>query len=178
MKQNIQMQRVSKMEKGLKKETFNQLVTGFKKFSKVDHYVVGYVKNDTELLIYKIPANTFYQLSNKLLYLNNSSDKYKSLSLRLYRYSESREKLLKDFYVDSFNIKKLNNYKGNSGLKFEAFIENEYKMTHNEKDAIQYGGVDAKKSGTNYQMKLEAASMKMFREWYECNDFFYNNGWV
>ena len=174
----IEMQRVSKMKDGLKKETFDQLLAGFKKFSKADHYVVGYVKNDHELMVYKIPTDAFYRLADKLVYLTNNSDKYKTLVLKFSRYAEKREKLLKDYYVESFNINELESHDGNNGFKFESFIEDQYKMIHNETDDIENGGVDAKKDNVNYQIKLEAASMKMFRLWYECNDHFYNNGWV
>ena len=172
------MQSVSKMGDELKEKTFDELLKGFQAFSEADYYINRYNKNDVELLIYKIPTEVFYKLANKLLYLNNSSDKYKTLSLRFYRYSEKRTSLIKDYYVDSFSIKELENYKGNQGFKFESFIESQYKLTHNATDDIENGGVDAKKDNTNYQIKLEAASMKMFRLWYECNDHFYNNGWV
>ena len=179
MKQeNVLMGKVSKMNDSLKEKTFYELLKGFQTFSKVDHYMVGYVKNETELVVYKIPTEVFYKLANKLLYLNNSSDKNRTLSLRLYRYSEKRVNLIKDYYVDSFSIKELENYKGNQGFKFESFIENQYKLIHKAMDDIENGGIDAKKDGTNYQIKLEAASMKMFRLWYECNDLFINNGWV
>lgn len=176
--QNIKMQAVSKMSDSLKAKVFNELTKGFQTFSKADHYVVGYIKNDHELMVYKIPTDRFYALAKKLMYVSNSSDKYKSLSLRLYRYSESREILLKNYYIESFNIDELKKHDGNNGFKFESFIEDQYKMIHNETDDIENGGIDAKKDNVNYQIKLEAASMKMFRLWYECNDFFYNNGWV
>ena len=171
------MQRVSKMNDSLKEKTFDELIKGFQTFSKADYYIIGYIKKD-KILVYKIPSREFYKLSKNLLYLNNSSDSYKTLLLRFYRYSDKRTSLIEKFYLETFNVDALKTYRGNKGEKFETFLENEYKMIHNEKDAIQYGGVDSKKDNVNYQIKLEAASMTMFREWYESNDLFINNDWV
>ena len=175
--QKILMQRVSKISDDLKEKTFDELLKGFQAFSVADYYILGY-KKEGKILVYKIPSRVFYKLAFELLYLNNSSDAHKTLALRLHRYSNKRIKLLKKFYIETFSADELKGYKSNQGRKFETFIENKYNLIHNEKDAIQYGGVDAKKDGINYQIKLEAASLKMFREWYECNNLFIDNGWV
>lgn len=172
------MSRVSKMKGDLKKSTFEKILKGYEIFSKADFYIFGYLKGES-LLTYKIPKKDFYIVIKKLTYLNNASDSYKTLNIKFRTVSDSRMKLLQSYHIDTFNIKDLEQFQGNRGEKFEALIEKVYNLKHNKKDAIQNGGIDSKGAdGTTYQMKLQAATMQMHREWYENNPLFIENGWV
>ena len=178
-KEKVKMMRVSKMKGDLKKSTFEKILKGYEIFSKVDRFIFGYIKNEKDLIVYDIPKKEFYTVIKELAYLNNASDSYKTLNIKFRTVSDSRMKLLQSYYIDTFNIKDLEQFQGNRGEKFEALIEKVYSLKHNKKDAIQNGGIDSKGAdGTTYQMKLQAATMQMHREWYENNPLFIENGWV
>ena len=179
MKEKIKMIRAKDAkENEINEIIFNNIVKGYRKISKVDFYVLGYI-NGESLLTYKIPKKVFYTVIEKLTYLNNASDGYKTLNIKFRTASDSRMKLLEAYHINTFNVKDLEQFQGNKGEKFEALIEKAYNLKHNKKDAIQDGGIDSKgMDGTTYQMKLQAATMQMHREWYENNPLFIENDWV